>query len=204
MIGLCLVVAICCIQVTKAIKPAPLQLTETLRSLQATSDAGNWLLQTAIPVVSGLKATEGSINDLVTHTDRGLNAPCGEHRPCGTLPDVNRTLATLRGTSGRVEAGLLTLDKHSDEVFSQERLTYANMNRAVADLDAVIANPDITVAIANVKQMTGQGTAAMGERRCRDRSSAQVFHLEAVDLVGPAPQPQPLNEDPCRAQEKMQ
>lgn len=157
--ALCAIVAVSCIRLTGVIAPAPLQLTATLRSLQTTSDAATGVIAAAKPSVVGLKATETRLDSLVSRVDHRLNDPCSKAGPCGTFADLDRTLATFRGSAGQVEAGLITLNKHSGDLFDQERLTYANMNRAVADLDAAITNPDISATVTNVRRMSEQGVA---------------------------------------------
>lgn len=156
-IALCAILAVSCIRLTGVIAPAPLQLTSTLHSVEASADAATGVLVAAKGTVTGLNATESRLNDLVDQANRRLNDPCSDVGPCGTLADVNRTLATIRGTAGQVEVGLRHVNARSDELFTQERLTYANMNRAVADLDTAISNPDISATMANVKRISDQG-----------------------------------------------
>jgi len=147
-------------------------LPAVLTHLQSTSDAATGILHAATPVVAGLKVTEGKLNagiDLTSHRINDLcpvpTAPEASIHPCGTLADTNRTLATLRGTSGQVERSLMVFNAHESELFVQERNAYAQMTKSVTDLDVMVTNPDLTAMIANGKTITGDAAAVTTDGR---------------------------------------
>lgn len=156
---LCGMLTATCLIVIRAAAPISQQTVATLQGWEKASAAATGVMDTARPVMSGLGNAEVQVADLIRVTNHRLNDPCSDRGACGTLADVNRTLATIRGTSGQVETGLLRFNGHSDELFTQERLTYANVNRAVADLDAVIANPKIPATVNNLELMSEQGVS---------------------------------------------
>lgn len=126
----------------------------------------NQLLSAVIPVAAGFKGTAGKVNDAIDLTSHRLNDLCPDVkdvdaaiRPCGSLADANRTLATLRGTSGQVEKSLLVFNQHEGELFTQESAAYAGMSKSVLDFDELVADPDLKTTVGNVETTTGNFAA---------------------------------------------
>lgn len=136
-------------RVDTALKGMPVVLSH----VQATSDAATGLLRSATPVVAGLKVTEGKLNEGIDLTSHRINDLCAPG-PCGTLADTNRTLATLRGTSGQVELSLRKFNQHEDALFVQESDAYTTMQKSVADFDTLLQQSQPVVA--NATEITAQ------------------------------------------------
>jgi hypothetical protein len=146
--------------------PTVAQANTVLTHVQSASDAATGLLQAATgtvkaatPAVSGLAVTEGKINAVVDLTSHRINDLCGPDAPCGTLADVNRTLATLRGTSGQVERSLIVFNQHEGDLFTQESAAYSAMDKSVLDFDATVSDPDLKANIHNSATITGNFAA---------------------------------------------
>jgi hypothetical protein len=126
-----------------------------LTHVQTATDAATGVLQAAVPVVASFKDTI----DLTSHR---LNDLCpvpgvadAAIHPCGTLADFNRTLATLRGTSGQVEGALREFNKHEADLFTQESTAYTHMDTAVLNLNLLVSDPDLKASIHNAATITG-------------------------------------------------
>lgn len=141
-------------------------LPAVLTHVQTVSDAATGVLHAATPVVASFSGTAGKLNDTIDLTSHRLNDLCplpsaigAALHPCGTLADTNRTLATLRGTSGQVELSLLVFNRHESDLFTQESNAYAAMNKSVTDFDALVSNPDLKGTIHNGATITGNFAA---------------------------------------------
>ena len=125
-----------------------------LAHTQIAADAAANILQTAVPVVASFKDTI----DLTSHRLNDLcpvpGATDAAIHPCGTLADFNRTLATLRGTSGQVEGALHEFNKHEADLFTQESTAYTHMDAAVLNLNLLVSDPDLKVSIHNAAAIT--------------------------------------------------
>jgi len=121
---------------------------------QTAADAAANVLQAAVPVVASFKDTI----DLTSHRLFDLcplpGATDAAIHPCGTLADFNRTLATLRGTSGQVEGALREFNKHEADLFTQENAAYTHMDTAVLNLNLLVADPDLKASIHNAAAIT--------------------------------------------------
>jgi hypothetical protein len=121
-------------------------------------DAAKTAISAATPV---LQASAAAIN----RTSDTLNRPCLP-APCGTLPDVNRTLATFRGTAGTLEAAGAHWDRNLGTLDTQELSLYTDFhatagklnagldsgNAAVQHLDALLSSADVKDLAANVNK----------------------------------------------------
>jgi hypothetical protein len=94
-----------------------------------------------------------------------VNAPCVP-APCGTLADVNRTMATVRGTFGQIEFAALHEDRNLGTLDTQEAALFADFHetaiRANTTLDTfngLLANPNVTLMMANGGQFTTTAVA---------------------------------------------
>lgn len=142
------------------------QATATLKTLQATGRQASKTLQAVKPV----------LDRTATALD-GVNRPCNvAGKPCGTLADVNRTLATVRGTFGQIETAARHETRNLDEFDEQERRVYDDIHQTTANLNSLIASPDIARFLKSSAD-TSMEVAAI----------AKDVHKEADSLVAPVP-----------------
>lgn len=140
------------------------QLGATLGYVQTATDSATKLLDAATPVVAGLKTTTAKLNAAIDLTNHRLNDLCLPG-PCGTLADTNRTLATLRGTSGQVEKSLVVFNKHEDDLFVQENSAFVAMHKSVTDFSNLVTNPDLFAVVGNAKSITGDAAGMTHDGR---------------------------------------
>jgi uncharacterized protein YoxC len=129
---------------------------------QTATDAATGVLRAAVPVVASFRDTAGKLNAAVDLTSHRLNDLCpvpgaidAAIHPCGTLADTNRTLSTLRGTSGQVEYSLRVFNQHEGDLFTQESTAYEHMDTAVQNLNRLVADPELKTSIHNGATITG-------------------------------------------------
>lgn len=84
-----------------------------------------------------------------------VNRPCGKVAPCGTLADVNRTLATVRGTFGQVETAARHENAQLTTLDGQERALFADLHGAIGDARETITGArDLTQVASGTLQTT--------------------------------------------------
>jgi uncharacterized protein YoxC len=144
-------------KVATALDGVPSVLTHA----QTATDAATGVLQAAVPVVASFKDTGGKLNAAVDLTSHRLNDLCpvpgavdAAIHPCGTLADFNRTLSTLRGTSGQVEYSLRVFNQHEGDLFTQESTAYEHMDTAVQNLNLLVSDPDLKASVHNAATIT--------------------------------------------------
>ena len=103
--------------------------------------------------------------DSGAQTFAGLNAPCTPVKgtvytvdhpvPCGTLADMNRTLATVRGTFGQIEAAANHENKNLTTLDSQELALFTDLH-----LTAQAAARTADSLSGTATALTGTATAA--------------------------------------------
>jgi hypothetical protein len=132
-----------------------------LAHTQTAADAATSVLQAAVPVVASFEDTAGKLNNTIDLTSHRLFDLCplpgavdAAIHPCGTLADFNRTLATLRGTSGQVEGALREFNKHEADLFTQESTAYTHMDTAVLNLNLLVSDPDLKASVHNAATIT--------------------------------------------------
>lgn len=148
------------------------QAVATLQSLQGTtSKVGNEATRTlrAASKVGSVLSKAGDTLDLV-------NAPCGTTKPCGTLADANRTLATVRGTFGQIEVAANHEDKNLSTLDAQEAQLYLDFHATTTNLNSLVASPDIARFLKSSAD-TSTEVAAI----------ATDVHKEADKLTAPVP-----------------
>jgi hypothetical protein len=96
--------------------------------------------------------------------------------PCGTLADVNRTLATVRGTFGQVEVAARHEDRNLTDYDAQERQLYADIHATTVDLNALVASPDVARFLKASADTSTQFAAIAAD-----------VHKEADVLAAPQP-----------------
>lgn len=141
------------------------ELPQTSPVLQSLNVAAGHLDTAITKTSSSVDSLTTQATGTVSRVNRTLdlvNKNC-DTAPCGTLADLNRTLATFRGTAGTVEiAGrhwdknLSTLDKQEATLFDDTHAALVNivpveneLDKSAFDLDATITSPDVTKTIHN-------------------------------------------------------
>jgi len=141
------------------------QLTATLKTLQATTNA------VGKQATASLKVTDkvGGVLDGAAATLDAVNRPCAAAqvpytveatpvaiihdasstpraavKPCGTLADLNRTLATVRGTFGRIEVAANHEDRNLASLDAQEAQLYADTHASITSFNSLLSSTDVT------------------------------------------------------------
>ena len=68
-----------------------------------------------------------------------LNRLCELGKPCGTLADINRTLAAVRGTFGQVEVAAIHENKNLSALDAQEAQLFGDTHRALGSANEAIS-----------------------------------------------------------------
>jgi hypothetical protein len=142
------------------------QTVKTLKTLQTTTEAAG-------------KQTRkvGAVLDKTAETLDNVNRLCGvTGKPCGTLADVNRTLATVRGAFGQVELGARHFNANLDMLDVQEKQTYEDIHRTTTSLNALVASPDIARFLKSSADTSMEVTAIAAD-----------IHREADRITAPQP-----------------
>lgn len=102
---------------------------------------GSYLVWTATKAVESL-SQQGS--SLITHVDNSVtqvnttleavNRPCGSDKPCGTLADLNKTLASVRLASGQVTALSQFERPQLEAINSQELQLFSDTHKVLNGL----------------------------------------------------------------------
>lgn len=90
-----------------------------------------------------------------------INQPCGvpkDPHPCGTLADVNQTLATARGTLGKAEEAAISFDKHSGTLYTQEQALFHELDTTIGTANTTLAAVQGTAQGATAALMTTKDT----------------------------------------------
>ena len=113
------------------------------------------------PVLDNLKDDTAKLG----HSIDLVNAPCLP-APCGTLADLNRTLATFRGTAGELEKAAMhenrnlgTLDAQEATLFSDFHGTATRMNTSFDTFNALMARPSVGLMLDNGGEFTTTAVA---------------------------------------------
>lgn len=121
---------------------------------QNTLAGGQTLLTHATQTVDGATHLTSTLSAGARTTFANVNRPCPGPKDkavaCGTLADVNRTLATYRGTAGVMEKALIhenanldRLDAQEQQAFNHLDATVSSMNTAVGNLNTLATDPDL-------------------------------------------------------------
>ena len=103
--------------------------------------------------VRGVSTQLSGVASGLQYTVTLVNAPCAPG-PCGTVADVNKTLATFRGTAGQIEIAANTFDKNESHFYSQEDQLYNDSDAAVNHLNSLLTSPDLSATIRNTSTIT--------------------------------------------------
>lgn len=149
-IVLCIMLAGCAWSVTQSVNRLSLAGAEAVDA--AKGDEGALSVQLADQIdrlgsqssdaLAKVSHVADSTSSFLRVTSKSLNAPC-EPAPCGTLADINRTLATTRGTLGTVELAGRDFDRHSSQFYAQEAAGAADFQQTVGDIDRFVTAPDL-------------------------------------------------------------
>lgn len=133
----------------------------TLEVGQAFQSAAQSVSQTEKDVNKVTAQLSGVVSGL-QQTVALINAPCVPG-PCGTVADVNKTLATFRMTAGQVEIAANTFDKNESHFYSQEDQLYTDSDGAVIHLNSLLSDPDLLGTIHNSSVITANLGATTGD-----------------------------------------
>jgi len=126
-----------------------------------------------------------SVADQLVATLAAINAPCVPHKACGTLADVNRTLATVRGTVGAVEVAARHEDKNLTALDAQELVLFNDVHNTMQLAQGTISKVDTT--LDTVAPMLDASTAILHhiDDRVSDQQIIQlVSHLNGMSTSG--------------------
>lgn len=87
----------------------------------------------------------GDAADQLSATLATINRPCGSGHPCGTLSDIAKTLATVRGTAGQVEVAARHETKRIDVWDAQEAQLAADTHKLLTNGSEAIQSAKATI-----------------------------------------------------------
>jgi hypothetical protein len=157
---------------------------QTTRTLQQLADTTKDIGQQAVQLTN--KA--GFVADNLSTTLAAVNRPCGaaddaKAKPCGTLADLNRTMATIRGATGQIEAAARHEDKNLANYDKQEQQLYTDIHTTTLNLNDLIASPDLARFLKSSADTSMQVAIIATE----GAGIAKDVHKEADQLVAPQP-----------------
>lgn len=134
--------------------------------LAATSAAAQSLIDDNRPAIAAttknLARASAGINKAIDE----VNRPCGEHESCGTIADVNRTLATIRGTAGQIEIAarhenqrLVTLDGQESQLANDTHQAITKLGSAADSIHDLAANQDLAGSFKSANKILTSGAA---------------------------------------------
>jgi hypothetical protein len=115
-------------------------------------------------------------------TLQAVNRPCSPvGPPCGTLADLNRTLATARGTLGEVELAARHEDRNLGAIDGQERALFADLHGTLQAAQGAITEARGTLAAASsalvqAGPLLTAGTATLEASTQAVQTSTQTAH----------------------------
>lgn len=165
------------------------QAVSTLKSVDATVKSVGKQATTSLKVSTKV----GVVLDKAAQTLDGVNRPCAvtasdegfvasrdgdKHpmKPCGTLADVNRTLASVRGTVGQIEVAARHENRNLDTLDEQEKQVVADLHTTTTNFNALVASPDVQRFLK-----------ASADTSVQVAAIATDVHKEADALVKPQP-----------------
>lgn len=127
--------------------------------LAATSAAAQSLIDENRPAIA---ATTKDLTKAIAGIDKAIdevNRPCGAHGSCGTIADVNRTLATIRGTAGQIEIAarhenqrLGVLDGQEQQLADDTHQAIGKLIGAIDSVQQLAANKDLAGSFASANK----------------------------------------------------
>ena len=83
-------------------------------------------------------ASTSSVTANLNKTLDAINRPCSMTAPCGTLADIDRTLATARGALGQVEVAAKHENSQLSTLEAQERTLYGDLHSTLGHVDSFV------------------------------------------------------------------
>lgn len=123
-----------------------------------------------------LSSKIGKLLDSATTTVNTLNRSCGNGHPCGTLADVAKTLATIRGAAGQVEIAAVHVNKSQSTLDEQEKVlfldthntflaaqnTFTSFDGSITNLNTVLNSVNTQVnGFGPIESQVSQGVSSM-------------------------------------------
>lgn len=191
-------------RLTTAWESVPGHITSTLSSFSQVGPQATSTLRTLDAVgkqaTASLKVTDkvGKVLDGALATLDGVNRPCNVWvevpsaaadegvqvtKPCGTLADVNRTLATVRGTVGQIEVAARHENSNLTNLDAQEKQLYTDVHTTTTNLNALVASPDI----ARFLKSSADTSMQVNLIAIEGAGIAKDLHKEADVLTAPKP-----------------
>lgn len=152
------------------------QATKTLKSLEPVGKQATATLKQV-----GAQANRlGGVLDSTTETLGVINRDCpgglNPAKSCGTLADLNRTLATVRGTFGQIEVAARHENRQLGTLDAQELQLYTDTHVAVTNLNGLLTSPDVTRFLK-----------ASADTSIQVSGIAADIHKESTALTAPKP-----------------
>jgi ABC-type transporter Mla subunit MlaD len=138
------------------IQASSVRLGQSLDNLDRQIATIGPVVTKAGPAIDNLSAVGWKAGQSLDQVNRLCNVKDsgGKDLPCGTLADVNRTLATVRGTFGEIEQAadhenrnLSTLDAQELELFDDFHATAEKTNAGLDTFDALLARPSVALML---------------------------------------------------------
>jgi len=143
-------------------------------SINIAAKSANGLIRSAKSLVTGKVS---GVLDRTSDTLDNVNRLCGTPgKSCGTLADFNRTLATVRGAVGQIEVAARHEDRNLGDFDAQEKQLYMDVHTTTANLNALVASPDVTRFLK-----------ASADTSIQVAAIATDVHKEADKLTAPVP-----------------
>jgi hypothetical protein len=118
--------------------------------------------------ISQLNATVAEANQTLVQ----INRPCGGGHPCGTLADLNKTMATIRGTVGQIEIAANHEDRNLTTLDRQESVLFADAHQTLGNGAETLTAA--TAALGQAKETIGAAKPLL------EASTASVKDMDAV------------------------
>ncbi|HEY5054673.1 MAG TPA: hypothetical protein VII58_00845 [Acidobacteriaceae bacterium] len=156
-----------------AIGTESLRLNQSLDGLDGQVATIGPAIKRVDPILLNVKDDTAKLGVAIDLTSHRLNDLCPGAKtadaalhPCGTLADLNRTLATFRGVGGEVEKAAIHENKNLTTLDTQEAALFADFHGTAVKVDAILetsngrlASPDVTVMLANGAKFTTTAVA---------------------------------------------
>jgi hypothetical protein len=168
--------AFCVARITAIVHTEAVDVSEAIANLDnAVSDLDLAVNGTADHLNGAIDGFGKDSHGVLTEARKTLvavNRSCGTPKhpqPCGTLADVAKTLATVRGAAGQVEVAAGHENKRLGTLDDQETKLYTDADAAIAglapveknaaqsftDLDAILKSPDVKGTLQSFNGISG-------------------------------------------------
>jgi hypothetical protein len=155
----------------------------TLGSVKATADQAG---QEITHLDSGLKPVLANLASASKGLDiaiKEINRPCGGHDSCGTIADVNRSLAQVRLAAGQVIAASNhekeQLDKINDQETAMAGVATTDLTKlgtAIDSINTLASNKQIVETLSSTAETTKQLAGASAHLNNIADQADKTFH----------------------------